>query len=83
MFQHVLTSCCINCCQSAILALAFRVWLKSTFREVDVHVKGTVLLHFLQAHISNSKFVNSKKNKKQSCDPQIHHHGPVFLVLSL
>lgn len=35
------------CCQSAILPLAFGVWVESTFSEVDVHVKGSVLLHCL------------------------------------
>lgn len=63
-FRDVLTSGCINCCQSAILALAFRVWLKSTFSEVDVHVKGTVLLHFLKVNIFNSEFINSKMLSK-------------------
>lgn len=40
----------MNCCQSAILPFALGVWVESTFSEVDVHVQGTILLHFLQVH---------------------------------
>lgn len=38
-FSQVLTSGCVNCCQSAILPLSFGVWVESTFSEVDVYVK--------------------------------------------
>lgn len=46
----LLTFCCMNCCQSAILPLAFRVWVETTFSEVDVYVKGTILLHLLHVY---------------------------------
>lgn len=47
---HVLTSCCMNCCQSAILPLALWVWVEPTFSEVDMDVQGAVLLDLLQQH---------------------------------
>lgn len=67
----------MNCCQSAVLPLAFGVWVKPTFGEVDVHVQGTVLLHFLQAQVSKRKLF---KAEKQRYYLQIHHHRPVFLL---
>lgn len=42
-----LTSRGVNCCQPAILPLTLGVRVKSTFSEIDVHVKGTVLLQLL------------------------------------
>lgn len=42
-----LTSRGVDCRQSAILPLALGVGVKSTFSEIDVHVKGTVLLQLL------------------------------------
>lgn len=54
----------MNCCQSAILPLAFGVWVEATFSEVDVHEKGTILLHFLQVHSKqeNELSFNSELN---------------------
>lgn len=37
----------MNCRQSAILPLAFGVWVEATFSEVDVYVERAVLLHAL------------------------------------
>lgn len=45
----------MNCCQSAILPLALRIRVESTFSEVDVHVEGPVLLHFLQVNIKQEE----------------------------
>lgn len=42
------TSRRMNCCQSTILPFAFGVWVESTFGEIDMHVKGTILLHLLK-----------------------------------
>lgn len=71
----------MNCCQSAILPLAFGVRVKSTFREVDVHVKGAVLLHLLQAQMSKSE-----KHRRhlqippsQACSPAIISVKPLPL----
>lgn len=79
-FRRALTSRCMNCCQSAILPLAFGVRVKSTFSEVDVHVKGAVLLHLLQAQMSKSKLFKAEKHRRRL---QIHPHRPVFLPPSL
>lgn len=46
-----------------MLALAFGVWMESTFSEEHVYVKGTILLHFLQAHSTKGEIFISGKNK--------------------
>lgn len=53
----VLTFCCMNCCQSAILSLAFRVWVEPTFSEVDMYVERAILLHALQKFQSTENIV--------------------------
>lgn len=40
----------MNCRQSAILSLAFGVWVEPTFSEVDVYVERTVLLQALHGY---------------------------------
>lgn len=58
----MLTSCYMYCWQSAILPLAFGVWMKSTFSEVYVYVQGAILLYFLQAFTTEEELVSYKYN---------------------
>lgn len=68
----------MNCCKSAILPLAFWIWMESTFSEIDMYVEWSVLLHFLKVHTKQGQELRFQSNTHLYNSDHTEYSFPVY-----